>query len=350
MSEPILDDITAVNDCQKLTTTEKFTDHEDSKAVAIPLQDRAYECLVQDNDMNIYLTSDNYLAYCAVEDKCMVHLALESSSRDGVGNEVRHCFNINQNGSIEEFWLHADLIPFHVSSDVESRVFSDDDVISSKSDSGQEDNIIDNNDYNDDTEDNENTVEGEWEIIDSVNYENVDTWLDNPCILNKYGGNNLSDVDQTVADINQEGSVSSSSDYDTDTSDFSDSYFETSSREKQNITLHTYQKASENKLVKNELQNIPDVVVLVDVMEQPENSIENSDLAVKIVESTTLSNNLDSTIEIKNEKDIMEVHPELITKNNDDNILMNLEEKENYIMNKSGKNRNIKNSGRIIGI
>uniref|UniRef100_A0A2S2Q4Z2 Uncharacterized protein n=1 Tax=Sipha flava TaxID=143950 RepID=A0A2S2Q4Z2_9HEMI len=319
MSEPVLDNITEVNikTLEKLSTQEKLnTDCKDSKTVAIPLQDRGYACLVQEDDINVYLTSDNYLAYCAIEDKCMVHIALESSSLDGVGNEVRHCFNVNQNGSTVEYWLHADLIPFHVSSDV-SGVFSDgdDDVDSSKSDSGQENGFIDNND---DCEDNNKyTVEGEWEIINSVSDENVDTWLDDPCILNKYGGNNLDDVDQTVADINQEGS--SSSDYDTDTSDFSDSYFETSSKEKQNITLNLYQKSSENN-DKNELLNIADVEIPVDITKQPQSSIKSSDF-IEIDKSAALSINLDSNIEIKNEKDMAKTTLELVTENNDNNIL-----------------------------
>lgn len=328
MSEPILDNITEVNinTVEKCSTQEKLnTDYKDSKSVPIPLQDRGYACLIQDDDINIYLTSDNYLAYCAIEDKCMVHIALESSNRDGVGNEVRHCFNVNQNGSTVEYWLHADLIPFHVSSNAEFGVCSDDDVDSGKSDSGQEDDI-DNNDNCEDN--NKNIVEGEWEIIDSVSDENVDTWLDDPCILNKYGGNNLDDVDQTVADINQEGSVSSSSDYDTDTSDFSDSYFETSSREKQNISLNVYHKSSENKDNKNELLNITDVVMPVDITKQPETSIQSSDL-IEVDKNATLSINLDSKIEIKDEKDMAKTYLELITENEVDNNLKKPEEIKN---------------------
>lgn len=309
MSEPILDNITDVNIniLDKLPTQEKFNiDHNDSKTVSIPSQHRAYSCIIEDNDIIIYLTSDNYIAYCAINDKCMVHIALESISRNGVENEVRHCFNVNENGSIDEYWLPADLIPFHVPSDAESGVFMDDDVDHDESDSSLED-VVDNNDYDVKEEDNGNMMEGEWEMIDSISEENVDTWLNDPCILNKYGRNNLNNVDHTVTNINQEGSVSSSSDYDTDTSDFSNSYFETSLTKKQNIVN----------------------AVMVDPMKQSENYVENLDLVVESYKSAALSINLDSNIEINNEKGVMEVKQELVTENNEDNILIKSEENEN---------------------
>lgn len=238
MSEPVLDNISEVNinTPENLPSQEDLdTDLEHDKTIPIPLRERAYSRIIQDNNTCVYITSDNYIAYCAIEDRCMVHVAIDPCNYDGIEEKVRHCFNINENGSIAEYWLHADLIPFNAPSDSESGVFSDEDD-SVVSDSSQDDNIDnDIDDDNDDGDDNDSNnddydlIDADYEIVDTSS-ENDDNWMKDPQVLNKYGG-----VEQVV--INQEGNVSSSSEYDSDKSDSEseDCYVTTFSNENQNI-------------------------------------------------------------------------------------------------------------------
>lgn len=282
MSSPVLDlptnvtldsplDISTSRDQLSLAALENI-----NKTVPIPLQQRAYACLIEDNSTNIYLTNDNYMAYCAVEDRCMVHIALEVSSCDGVEDQVRHCFNINQDGSTVEYWLHADLIPFHNPSDAESGVFSDDDECSAGTDSGQEDNSEDNN-----VDENKSIIEGEWEIIDK-HVENVDEWLNEPRILKKYVEEKYIDgVKQTESDMHEKYTSSSSDD--SDDSSFSDLDSEmesTCSSALQNTALNPTQdslKTSDKKNSQDDVVAISDSVV----MEQIESPARNTDSPVK---------------------------------------------------------------------
>ncbi|XP_050439701.1 uncharacterized protein LOC126845156 isoform X2 [Adelges cooleyi] len=180
---------------------EDDTDDQDNE-ISIPLRPRAYSAVVEDGSNVLYITSDNYIAYCAVEDKCMVHIAVEVSKHDGVKDEVRHCFNVNENGTVDEYWLHADLIQFNASSDGESGVFSSDDE--EKSLDSECDQEIDENEL----------VGVEWEIVDGDS-DSGEEWLNDPNVLSRYGGD---DVDQNII----ENSYVSSSDYDTEDSDLSE--------------------------------------------------------------------------------------------------------------------------------
>ncbi|XP_050526241.1 uncharacterized protein PF3D7_1120600-like isoform X2 [Daktulosphaira vitifoliae] len=169
----------------------------------IPLRPRAYSAIAEDNSNVLYITSDNYIAYCAIEDKCMVHIAVDTSKHKSVEVSVRHCFNINENGTIDEYWLHADLIPFHTSSDCESGVYSDDDDKSLDSETGQSDIV-------------ENDLDGvEWEIVDGDSDSSED-WLNNPGLLDQYG--EIVEVEQNVNKFDS----TSSSEYDSDSSDSSE--------------------------------------------------------------------------------------------------------------------------------
>jgi len=319
-----------------LTSQEKLseTDQKSDDIMPIPLQTRAYVCILEDDNTNLYLTSDNYMAYCAVEDRCMVHISVNASSRDGVGNDVRHCFNVNLNGSINEYWLHADLIPFHVPSDAESGVFSDDEIDSLDSDSVHEEDVDNDNNENDD-----HIIESEWEIVDNI-HDNVNSWLDEPYILKKYY------IKHDDSHINEEHHVTSSSECDTDGSEFSDSYVETLN-DKQNINENHLQKSLETKDDEHKYQHVINVETPTNVSE----NTENSDLLVETEECIKSSKQLVSDVEIKNKPDTLEINEnnstlkidsknndvteDLVEKVNNDNTSVMSEEKENN-GNKSG--------------
>ncbi|XP_025192998.1 protein PF14_0175-like isoform X2 [Melanaphis sacchari] len=293
LSNPVTINSEEVNIPESLISQEKLseTDQNSDNILPIPLQTRAYSCILEDANTNLYLTSDNYMAYCAVEDKCMVHISVNPCNREGVGVDVRHCFNINISGSINEYWLHADLIPFYIPSDAESGVFSDDEVDSLESDSGHEEDVnIDNNENDDDI------IESEWEIVDDI-HDNVNSWLDEPYILKKYS---------IEHDINEEHCVTSSSDCDTDGSEFSDSYLDIFNDN------HKYKNAS-NK------------VMPINVFEKTESFATNLDLLVE-----TKSEQLVMDFEIKKENDTLENdQTSEINMENNCNILIELEEKVN---------------------
>jgi len=284
------------------------------------------------------------MAYCATEDRCMVHISVNACSRDGVGNDVRHCFNVNLNGSINEYWLHADLIPFHAPSDAESGVFSDDEMDSLDSDSGHEEDADNDNNENDD-----NIIESEWEIVDNI-HDNVNSWLDEPYILKKYNIEN-----DVSSHINQENYVTSSSECDTDGSEFSDSYVEMFNH-KQNINENHFQKSLKTKSDNHKFQNMIDVVTPINVSENTENShslirteecIKSSKKLVLDVEiqneintlEVVNENNLTSKINLEKNNDV--VLGDLVEKVNNDNISVMSEEKENNNRNESGNNRNL---------
>jgi len=308
------------------------TDQKSDSIMSIPLQNRAYVCILEDDNTNLYLTSDNYMAYCAVEDRCMVHISVNACSRDGVGNDVRHCFNVSLDGSINEYWLHADLIPFHVPSDAESGVFSDDEMDSLESNSGDEEDV------NEDIENNVNDdhiIESEWEIVDNI-HENVNNWLDEPYILKKYN------IEHDVSHINQEHYVTSSSECDTDGSEFSDSYVEMFN-DAQNINENHFQNSLETKDDKNKYQNVVDVVMPINVSE---NAATNSDILVETEECIQSSEQLVLDVKIKKEIDTSEVTNEnnltskISTEYND--VLVKSEEKEKNNESESGNNKHIK--------
>lgn len=301
-------EISPINVPGKITAPQEISeaDHQKYENIPIPLRARSYSIIIQDNNSKLFITSDNYLAYVAVEDRCMVHIATESSRRDGIEDEVRHCFNINQNGLINEYWLHADLIPFHVPSDVESGVFSDDDESSVESDSGREDDINDNLDNQ------------EWDIVESDSDESINDWLNDPSVINKYGENYV--VEQTV--ISQEDYVFSSSEYDTDMSDdFSDSYDEISSTEEQNTMKNYFQKSLATENGENIAQNINDVMLSNDVEKQYESNDKILDLPIKTEEKPLLSNHSDTNLEedVK-DKDNPEANNDFISKLKTENI------------------------------
>jgi len=344
LSEPVIinTDEVKVNIPDSLTSQEKFleTDKKSDDIISIPLQTRAYVCILEDNNTNLYLTSDNYMAYCAIEDRCMVHISVNTCNRDGVGNDVRHCFNVSISGSINEYWLHADLIPFNVPSDAESGVFSDDEIDSLDSDSGHEDVDNDSNENDD-----HNIIESEWEIVDNI-HDDVNSWLDEPYILKKYN------TERDVNDINQEHCVTSSSECDTDESEFSDSYVEMLT-DKQYINENHFQKSPETKDDKHNYQNIIDRVAPSD-SENTENSAISSDSLVENEECIKSTEKSVLDVKIKNETDMIKVFTKnnLISKNNDvlgnleeklnnDNISIKLEEKQNDNGNESGINKNV---------
>lgn len=275
-----------------MTSQEKLpeTEQKSDDIMSIPLQTRAYVCILDDNNTNLYLTSDNYMAYCAVEDRCMVHISVNACNRDGIGNDVRHCFNVNLSGSINEYWLHADLIPFHAPSDAESGVFSDDERDSLDSDSGHEEDV---NNYN--NENNDHIIESEWEIVDNI-HDNVNSWLDEPYILKKYN------IEHDVGHINQEHYVTSSSECDTDGSEFSDSYVEMYN-DKQNTNEDHFKKSLETKDDNHKYQDMIDEVTPSNVSE----NTENTDSLVKTEECIKSSEKLVLNVEIKNEIDMLEV-------------------------------------------
>lgn len=346
MSDPILDSITDVDfsDPEKLPEEElSDTEQKIDKSIPIPLQERAYACIIKDDNTNLYLTSDNYIAYCAVEDRCMVHIAVDSTDHDGIEDKVRHCFNINQNGTTIEYWLHADLIPFHTPSDAESGVFSDDEVDSLGSDSGQEEHVTvndnnevdDNEDDNNDGNENADMIVGEWEMIDSDSESNVDSWLDNPSIIGKYAENSIAVVGRTLPDLNQEEYASNSSDYDSDISENSESNTESYSNEKPNITinqLHNLSKEDENKS-----SNIIDEMVTNNVLEQTENTVKNVDIHEENDSKVILSDQLVLDVGKEKKNTMFEDNKdstldETLIKN-DDSVLLKSEKKEsgNYI-------------------
>ncbi|XP_008186499.1 protein PFC0760c isoform X2 [Acyrthosiphon pisum] len=337
LSDPVIisTDNVEVNFPDISTSQEKLSeiDQKSDDIISIPLQARAYVCILEDDNTNLYLTSDNYMAYCAVEDRCMVHISVNACSRDGVGNDVRHCFNVSLNGSIHEYWLHADLIPFHVPSDAESGVFSDDEMDSLDSDSGHEEDVDNDNNENDD-----HIIESEWELVDNI-HDNVNSWLDEPYILKKYN------IEHDDSHINQEHYVTSSSECDTDGSEFSDSYVEMFN-DKQNINENHFHKSHETKDDKHIYQNVFDVVTPTNVSE----NTENSDLLVETDECIKSSEQLVLDVEIKN--DMLEVNEnnltskiksgnndvlgDLVEKVNNDNASVMLEENENNYENESG--------------
>lgn len=332
MADPVLDNITEV----KISTPDKSppqenssnTDQDTDKKIPIPLRERAYALLLQDNNTNVYLTSDNYMAYCAIEDQCMVHIAVDSISRDEVEDPVRHCFNINLDGTTIEYCLSADLIPFYISSNPESGVISDNDNNSVESDSDNVDDIDHNNDDDGDCDD-ETLIGAEFEIVDSDS-ENNDSWLNDQCIIEKYGENNIGVVEQTVPDINQE--ESNSSDYDTDASDSSNTSVKTCTRTI-NFVIDPFQESLDTENNINKCQDIVDEIMSVEV-EQTDNTAENLDLHI----DTVISDQLISKTENKNGSDTMKVTEELTLKMKteyNDNISI---EKENYYEKEPGNN------------
>lgn len=306
MSEPILNNLIEINSLdvlEKSPIEDKLSDQENNENIPVPLRARSYWCIIEDNNNKLYVTSDNYMAYCAVEDKCMVHLAIESSRQDNIDCEVRHCFNVYQNGIVNEYWLHADLIPFYVPSDIESGVFSDEDESSGESDSGLKD-----------IEDDSKQIDGEWEIIDSDSDDSSNDWLNEPNVINKYGEND-DDVEQSV--ISQEF-VSSSSEYDTDDSNDLFECNDLHSTEEQNI--------SHKSLVSGKQENvILSVVTPEETKEQFGN--RNLDLHVETNENPLDSNieeNINNTNNIEVSKDVLlKIKTEI-----DDDISIKLEEKE----------------------
>lgn len=342
LSDPVISNINYVKVEIPDNLTPQDNLSETNNLIPIPLQSRAYACVIEDGNTKIYLTSDHYMAYCACEDKCMVHLSLKTCSRVGVGNNVRHCFNISLNGSISEYWLHADLIPFHVPSDAESGVFSDDEMDSLDSDSEHEEDVVTDNNENDDI-----VIDNEWEIVDNID-ENTDNWLDEPYILKKFNVEHDSH-------INQEHCVTSSSECETDGSDFSDSYVEIINNQ-QNITENHNQESFETNDDKKNNQNVIGVVTPINVFEHIENGSINSDSSVETEERIKPSEQfvLDDTIENGNdtlmvvEKNNLalkintinnDVLVNLLEKENNDNNSVKLEEQEINKGNQSGNNK-----------
>lgn len=341
MSDPVLSNTTNVNIGipDKLLPQENLDGDAENKIVLIPLQDRAYAHILEDHNNILYMTNDNYIAFCAIEDKCMVHIALDPVNRDGIEDQVRHCFNIYQNGSVIEYWLNADLIPFNSSSDSESGVFSDDEAYSEISNSDEEDegSGVDNNNEDDA---NDNIIEGEWELMDSDS-EDKDGWLSDPQIFEKYG-EVIDGVGQTMTEVDQEES-NSSSEYDTDASDYFDSSNENSPSKKQNVTVNPFQMSfAENEDNKNNFQNIVDVNTPIDVVKQTENISENLDLSIEVVDNVTLSEQLVLNAETEQVNDTLEeVNKDIASKINtefNDNVSTEFEEKENNNGKEQGNN------------
>lgn len=340
MSAPVLNNTTNVNIGipDKSLPQENLDDEAENKIILIPLQDRAYEHILEDDNNILYMTNDNYIAYCAIEDKCMVHIALDPVNRDGIEDKVRHCFNIYQNGPVIEYWLNADLIPFNSPSDSESGVFSDDEAYSetSNSDDDEDDGGIGSMDNNNEDDVNDDIIEGEWELMDSDG-EDKDGWLNNPHVFEKYR-DVIDGVGQTMTEISED--ESNSSEYDTDASDYFDSNLETSPSEKQNVTVNPFQMSfAENEDNKNNFQNIVDVNTPIDVVEQTENISENLDLSTEVVDNVTLSEQLVLNAETEQVNDMLEeeteeeeVTKDMTSKINtgfNDNVSMEFEEKEN---------------------
>lgn len=338
MSDPIFDSITEVDFSapEKLSEEElSDTDKTIDKSIPIPLQQRGYICLTEDSNLNLYLTSDNYVAYCAIEDKCMVHIAIDFTNRDGIEDNVRHCFNINQNGTTIEYWLHADLIPFYAPSDAESGVFSDDEMDSLESDSGQEEHVTandnsevdDNEDDDDDGDENSDMVIGEWEMVDSDSESNVDSWLDNPSIIDKYVENSITVVSQTLSDLNQEEYLSNSSDYDSDINENSDSNVETYSNKKTNITTNQLHNLFKDE---NKLSNIIDGTN--NDLKPTENTYKNVDMLVQKDDSVTLSDQLVTDVENEKQIGLLKDNTDSISDEthlkNHDSVLLKSEEKD----------------------
>lgn len=341
-SKPVFNNTSKVynNILDTLPPQEDFDCRVENIAALLPLQDRAYEFILEDENTLLYMTNDNYVAYCAIEDKCMVHISLDSVYRDGIKDKVRHCFNINQNGTILEYWLNADLIPFYGLSDIE--VYSDDEICSEKCNSVGEDDLDNNNDVND------NIIEGDWILVDSDG-EDKDGWLKDPYILEKYGG--LSDgIGQTIAEANQD--YSNSSEYDTDTSDSNyDSKIETSESKKQNVTVNPFQMSIvKTEYNENNIQNICDVNTTIDNVKQTENIFENLDIKVETNDNVTLSDQLVLNPETEHVNDTLEVNEDLTSKVISENVLTEFEGKEKNKENtiESGNNNNCLNFYSII--
>lgn len=334
-------------------------ENEDPK-IPIPLRQRAYVCVVEDDNTNVYLTNDNYIAYCAVEDKCMVHIALETCSRDGIQDQVRHCFNINHNGTVVEYWLHADLIPFCNPSEAESGIFSDDEDDSTGSVSGQEDKI-DENDTGEDDDSDDDIIKGEWEIVESDS-DDIDNWLNDPCLLKKYAGENninIDGVEQTVTDVSREEYTLNSPEYDSENSGFSDSDIKTklSSSEKQNFIQSPIQKFS--KVSRNETQDF-DVATSLDlttsvnctmpadvITKQIDVNVINSDLLVK-TEDDLMSQNEVLSVESINSDDSLETCKDLTSDIKTENSANNW--KSNKGGNKPGNITHLYNNTSAINI
>jgi len=83
-------------------------DNNDNCIIPIPLQARFY--LDIEHSSNIYITSDDYMAYFAPNIKCLVHMAVYSTNIDGEENRgIRHCFYLYENSLVKEFWF----IPYY---------------------------------------------------------------------------------------------------------------------------------------------------------------------------------------------------------------------------------------------
>ncbi|VVC36636.1 Hypothetical protein CINCED_3A022541 [Cinara cedri] len=248
LSEPILDHVAEINTIvPEKSPIQENSDSNNIDDIPIPSRERAYSSLIQDDNTTIYLTNDNYLAYCAIDDKCMVHIAVHTSNINGIDDEVRHCFNVYQNGRTVEYWLHADLIPFVVPpSDGELGVFTNAEEATVESDSSQEDN--DDDDVNDDI------IEGEWNLVEAKNdyWLNIQEMYENARVFKKYGYGNR--VDQAVI---PEENLSNSSDDDSYESDCSDSDVQTCSIENKNIGESTILES----LIVKDSQNMSNIAV-----------------------------------------------------------------------------------------
>lgn len=289
LNDPVLDNILEVN----INTLKKSPSYEDldtdlecDKIISIPLRARGYSRLIEDNNTCVYITSDNYIAYCAIEDKCMVHVAVDPCNYDGIEEKVRHCFNLNENGTIAEYWLHADLIPFNTPKDSELGVFSneDDSVVSDSSQDDIDNDVDDNGDKadNDSNNDDYDLINKDYEIVDSSS-ENDRSWMEDPRVINKYGG-----VEQIV--MNQEGNMSNSPEYDYDysESESEDYNVTTFSNEKNNVSVNNSQILFKPEDKENKSQYIIDD-------NQTENTTSKCDLHIE-------NNNFDQLVLVTESK------------------------------------------------
>lgn len=319
MSDPVLGHVTDVNvSAPETSTTLDSSDSDNNEdKTPIPARERAYSCLIEDHNIRIYLTNDNYIAYCAIEDKCMVHIAVHTSYCMGMSDEVRHCFNINQNGTTIEYWLHANLIPFSLPSDAKSKVFSDEEEATVGTDSCQTNNAVNDNGSND------KIIQNNWEIVKSDD----DCWLNNSRIINKYGY--TGGVDQKITDA----MMSSSSDLDSYESDSSDSFINTCSIVNQNIAASPISEPLTYKGNQNMSHSIATDTRTAEY-EQDENVANFSVVSIKkeIDENETLTDQL--MLKVENENDhTNEINMEenLITEiklENNEDMLIESEKKE----------------------
>lgn len=334
MCNPVFTHMNNVNKSvlDELSSQENVDSESENKTALIPLQERAYVHILEDDNTILYMTNDNYIAYCAIEDKCMVHVALDAINREGIDDKVRHCFNIYQSGTVIEYWLNADLIPFQGSSDSESGVFSDDEMCSDRSNSDkEEDDNLDNNNDEDDNNVDDNIIEGKWELVDSDD-EDKDGWLKNPYLLKKYGNS----LDGIVHNLEHTIHESDSSEYDTDTNDCSDSNVVTDPSEKQNVIVNPFQLSLiETEDNTNNIQNV-DVNTPIDAVEQTENISENLDLNVETNDSVTLPDQ--SLLNVETEQYVDENFTSEINTEINDNVSTEFEEKVKDEEKDSGNN------------